>query len=185
MRAFAAAAAALCLLGAAAPAVAGVLVLGQSRAAGCSRAAVTGARDGRSLDLCSRALAEDALTARDRAATYVNRGVLHFRRGENAEALADFERAMAVDPRLGEAYVNRGSVNVRQGRYEAGMADIDRGLALGVKQPERAYFIRGAAREALDDLAGAYRDFRKAAELNPKWEPARAELARFTVRPRP
>ncbi|HEX8568424.1 MAG TPA: tetratricopeptide repeat protein [Caulobacteraceae bacterium] len=173
------------LLAAGTDAGAGVLVLGQSLAAACSKAAVGGAQDSRALALCSRSLAEEALPRRDLAATHVNRGVIHFRRRDDAAALTDFEKALAIDPSLGEALVNRGSVRVRQGRLEEALVDLDRGLALGVKQPERAYFIRAVAREALDDTTGAYLDFRKAAELNPKWGPPREELARFTVAAQP
>ena len=35
--------------------------------------------------------------------------------------------------------------------------------------------------EALDDLQGAYMDFRKASELKPDWEMPKKEMSRFVV----
>ena len=158
-----------------------VVVLGKSLAAGCSKSAIAGNTDRRSIDLCSRALDEEALNGRILAGTFVNRGVMRMRRGEIAQARTDFEAAVATDPKLGEAFVNRGSVHIYEGRFQEGLADTERGLALGLSEPERAYFNRAMAREWMDDEKGAYLDYRKAAELNPKWALPREQLARFTV----
>ncbi len=61
------------------------------------------------------------------------------------------------------------------------MAEIDRGLALDPDQPEKAYFNRAVAKERLNDLKGAYFDYRRALELKPDWDMPKVELARFTV----
>ena len=178
-----AAAVAASILVVAAPAVAsaGVLVVGKSLAGSCSTSAIAGASHRRALDTCNRALAEQALNERDRAATHINRGVILVRRGEFDAAMGDFEIAVATKPDLGEAWVNRGSIHLREGRLEEGVADTDRGLALGLRQPERAYFNRALAKEWLADTKGAYLDYRRAAELNPNWTEPREQLARFTV----
>ena len=59
------------------------------------------------------------------------------------------------------------------------VAAITEALGLGVREPHKAYFNRGAAREALGDLRGAYEDYSTALEIQPDWGPANAELARF------
>jgi hypothetical protein len=61
------------------------------------------------------------------------------------------------------------------------VADIDRGLQLGLATPEQAYYHRAIAREQLNDLRGAYLDYRRAAEMKPDWGSPRRELARFRV----
>ena len=160
---------------------AGVLVLGNSLAASCSKAAIAGAVDTRALQTCDRALSEEGLAGRTLSGTLVNRGVIAMRRGDLRSALSDFETAAQQDPQLGEAFVNRGSVHIVEGRFREGVEDTDRGLTLGLAQPERAYFNRGMAREWLEDERGAYLDYRKAAELNPKWRLPQEQLARFTV----
>ena len=160
---------------------ASIVVLGNTLSGSCSKVAVAGREDRAALDLCSRALAEEAVNGRNLAATLVNRGVIYMRRGDARAALADFEKAVERDPLLGEAYVNRGAVHVSEGRFAQGLADTERGMALGLTAPERAYFNRGMAREWLEDEKGAYLDYRKAAELAPGWELPREQLARFTV----
>jgi tetratricopeptide (TPR) repeat protein len=129
-------------------------------------------------------LSEDPLSPADRAGTLVNRGVIAMNRRDTASALADFEAALALRPAQAEALMNRGSARIAQGRFQEGLTDTSRALQLGVRYPERAYFNRALAREELNDAAGAYRDFRQAAQLKPEWELPRLELARFSVRPR-
>ena len=59
------------------------------------------------------------------------------------------------------------------------VAAITPALTLGVREPEKAYYTRGAAREALGDLRGAYDDYTTALQIRPQWAPADQELARF------
>ena len=156
-------------------------VLGGGMADGCSRAAIAGRDDRPSLDLCSMALETQPLLKRDRAGTYVNRGVIHLRRKAFAEARRDFDAALRLEPALGEAFVNRGAAFIAQRRYREGVNEIDRGLALGPDEPEKAYFNRALAHEGLDDMKAAWLDYQKALELRPDWEAPRRELTRFQV----
>lgn len=176
--AFAAAAAAM---GWAAGAQAAVTVLGGGMARECSVAALSGLSDSKSEEMCSLALDSELLSLRDRAGTYVNRGVLKLRRKQFADAQWDFNRAIDTKPDLGEAYVNRGAASVGARRYAEGLADLNKALELGVEEPEKAYFNRALAHEGLDNLKAAYFDFRKAQELAPEWEQPTKELARYTV----
>ena len=137
------------------------------------------------IDTCSMAIEDEALPQRDLAGTYINRGVLYLARGGYREAKQDFDSAIAIIPVLGEAYVNRGAALVGLRLYGDAIADIDRGLALNPGEPEKAYFNRGLAEEALDNIPAAYRDYSRAAELKPDWELPRNELVRFTVATRP
>jgi tetratricopeptide (TPR) repeat protein len=168
----------------AASAQAGTQVVGSSNALRCMDAAFAGSSARTALDLCSTALAEDALTPANRAGTLINRGVLHMNRRDFPAALADFETALQITPRSGEAFFNRGSVRVAQGQFQEGVADIDRGLELGMGQPEKAYYNRALARESLADTRGAYLDYRQAARLKPGWTLPQRELARFNVQRR-
>jgi len=178
----AAAVAALMLGFGAAEAAAGVIVLGSSRSKSCMESAFARTPPRKAVEVCTAALQDDTLTAQARAGTLVNRGVLLSRAGDHQAALLDYEAAARLDPKLGEVHLNRGSALIRLGRYMEGVAETDRGLALGLREPEKAYFNRAVAREALQDPRGAYLDFRRAARLKPDWPPPRTELARFTVR---
>jgi tetratricopeptide (TPR) repeat protein len=178
---FLAFAAGAALLGWAASAQAAVTVLGSGMARQCSAAALSGLSDVKSEDMCTMALETELLGLRDRAGTYVNRGVLKLRRKEFASAQWDFNRAIETKKDLGEAYVNRGAAYVGSKRYAEGLADINKAIELGVEEPEKAYFNRALAYEGLDNLKAAYFDFRKAQELAPAWDQPAKELARYTV----
>jgi tetratricopeptide (TPR) repeat protein len=147
----------------------------------CSQAALGGTSENRALSDCTRALTDEVLNTRDRAATYVNRGVIYMLRGDYRSALTDFDQAVGLNAGLGEALVDRGIARIALGSVPEGITDIDRGLALGLSTPEQAYYHRALAREQLNDARGAYLDYRRAAELKPDWATPRREMARFTV----
>jgi tetratricopeptide (TPR) repeat protein len=160
-------------------------VYGNGMAQLCSNAAravaKTGRADAQSLAACDIALSDESLTVRDRAGTLVNRGVLRLVLVAFADAKQDFEAAVALMPDLGAAYTNRGAALIGLKRYADGIADIDRGLSLNTEEPEKAYFNRALADEALDDAKDAYLDYSQAARLKPDWDQPKAELARFAV----
>lgn len=163
------------------PASASVMVMGTGMAADCSKAAFSGKADRDSILLCSRSLDEEPLVRRDRAGTLVNRGVMLMRSKDYGAARADFDKAIALEPTLGEAFVNRGVVLMADQAYAEALAEIDRGLALGVDEPAKAFYNRGLVRESLGDAAAAYLDYRKAQDLAPDWALPAKQLTRFTV----
>lgn len=163
------------------PGVASVLVIGNDIAADCSKAAFAGRADSASIAICSRALQEESLDRRDRAGTLVNRGVMLLRTRDYAAARTDLDRAIDLEPTLGEAFVNRGVLLMADQAYDRALAEIERGLALGVDEPAKAYYNRALAHESLNDARAAYLDYRRALDLAPDWEAPRRQLARFTV----
>lgn len=173
--------AALILLAAPAAGHAASTVYGPGPAQICYRAALTASEGMEGLRACDIALYGSELDTRDRAATMVNRGVLRLQRKEAALALADFDRAIAWRPDLGEAHVNRGAALILSGDYAGAIASIDRGLELGAEDAHEAYFNRAVAHELSDNLPAAYADYRKAQALKPDWALPQTELARFTV----
>ncbi len=163
------------------PAAASVLIMGSGLAPDCSKAAFAGRADRESILLCSRALDEEGMARRDRAGTFVNRGVMLMRGRDYDAARADFDKAIALDPTLGEAFVNRG-VSLMAGKdYAGALAQIEQGLALGVDEPAKAYYNRALVQESLGDAAAAWRDYTRAQELAPDWPLPAKQLTRFTV----
>jgi len=179
MKAFILAAAAILV---ASPASASILTVGGSFAEGCFQAAQSSVGTLEALATCDRAFAEQALTADDEFATYVNRGIVKMHRGEFSGAQADFSRAGAMDPRRGEPWLNMGVLQFKQGRSQAAIDLFDKALELGTDEPEVAYFGRAMAHEDLGDLKSAYADLRRAMELRPNWSQPAKELARYQVR---
>ena len=158
-----------------------VTTIGPGPAQRCYELAREGASGLPSVQECTMAL-DGFLSEADRAATLTNRAALRLQRREGAQALADLDAALALRADQGEAHVNRGAALILLGRFEEALAAIDQGLALGTDDPHEAYFNRGIAHEALDNLPAAYSDYTRASELAPDWPLPRTELARFTVR---
>lgn len=145
----------------------------------CINNVVAGDVSDATMAACERALAYPRLTREGEIQLRVNRGVAFLRRRQNGEALADFDAVIGLDRRHAEAHFNRGAVLVQMGQPAPAVAALTEALGLGVREPHKAYFNRGAAREALGDLRGAYEDYSTALEIEPDWGPANAELARF------
>lgn len=162
-------------------AAASMTVIGGGLAEDCSKAALHGKSDNFSIQACNQAIETENLDARDRAGTFINRGVMKLRRGALDAAYADFNSAIAIQPKLGEAWVNRGAVYISQKRYQEGLSDINHGLELTVDEPEKAYYNRALAYEGLDDAKSAYLDYQQALTIKPDWVLPQQQLLRFTV----
>jgi len=166
---------------AAGAAKASVTVIGGGLAEACSQAALAGKSDTLSERNCTTALETEMLSPRDRAGTFVNRGVLKLRRAAFEAATKDFNAALSLRPDMGEAYVNRGAASIGEHRYAESLPDLNKAISLGVEDPAKIYYNRALAYEGLDDVKSAYFDYQKAVELNPTWEAPKAELLRFHV----
>jgi len=171
----------LIVLAIAGPAAAAVTVLGSNDAELCSKAAFAEDGTADSLRTCTTALADGMLDRRDRAGTYINRGVIYMVRSDFKAARADFEQAVSIDPSIGEGWVNRGAIDIIDRRFKDGIDDISRGLELGTNEPAKAYYNRAVAYEGIDDEKSAYLDYQEALVLQPGWDLPKQELLRFTV----
>jgi tetratricopeptide (TPR) repeat protein len=167
----------------AAPASASVIALGSSAARMCYEAAdspMYPTPD--SLRRCDDALEEGTLTAHEIGATYVNRGILHMRRGHVDRAIADFDAALRVDPNQPEAYLNKGAALLRMEGNESQAAELFTvALQRNTIRPAVAHFGRAVAHEAMGDFRAAYDDYRAASQLDPRWRLPRTELQRFRL----
>ncbi len=170
------------LSGLAAPASASVIVIGNSWAALCYRAADRDSRP-RLEDFtnCDVALDTEGLTRHDTVSTHINRGILRLRRGNVSEAIADFDTAIAMDPSEPEAYLNKAAAMIRQDDAEQALGLFTMAIERNTRRPDLAHYGRGIANETLGHVEQAYADYRRASELRPNWDEPRAELRRFRV----
>jgi len=160
---------------------AAVTVLGNGVAHSCFEFAEYGGNTTDGIETCSFALEQTTLSVRDRAATFVNRGILRARREDAEGALADYDRGLAMDASLAEGYVDRGAAMIALRRYDDALADIDKGISLGANRPQIAYYDRAIADEALGNIRAAYEDYKKATEIQPDFRLALDQLSRFRV----
>jgi len=175
----------LLLFAAAAATVVASPAVGQVIGASLARSCYLAAESKMSPDMddfrtCDAAL-RDGGSAADVVATYVNRGILYLRSGRIEPAVADFDRATALDPGEPEAYLNRGSALLKRSEAQAALAMFNTALEKRTKRPELAYYARAVAHEELGNLRAARGDYLRASQLAPKWDAPRLELTRFRV----
>lgn len=168
------------------PAYGAATVIGGGLGRECYLAAEFKRERNMSLDVCTRALEEEQLPRRDRAATLVNRGIVHMHAKDLGRALADYEAAIRLEPRLAEAHVNRGiALLYRGGEDQAAIDALTHGLSLNPVRPEVAYYTRAVAYEVVGNVRAAYDDYQAAAAARPGWEEPIEQLKRFQVERRP
>ena len=87
--------------------------------------------------LKEKALADynQAIDLKPQANTYNSRGKLFFDEGRIKEALADYDRGIALDPSIAELYINRAAVHGMAGNLAKALEDVNKGIQL---DPENA-----------------------------------------------
>jgi Tfp pilus assembly protein PilF len=101
------------------------------------------------------------------ATTYHTLGFSYFDKGEYDMAIADFSKAINLDPEFLLAYYNRGVAYFDKGDFDQAINDFSRAMELGLKG-KGSYHIRGVAYGKKGQYDMAVADFTKALELDPK-----------------
>ena len=83
------------------------------------------------------------------------------RRPDQQGDIADFDRAIAINPNFAEAYYHRGTAKGNKGDYDGAIADFDRAIAINPNDAE-AYVNRGAIKQRKGDYDGAIADYDRA-----------------------
>lgn len=100
-----------------------------------------------------------------------DRGAILYRAKEDAKALADLNKAIALNPEFATAYFNRCLVHSRNGNYGAARQDIEKFTALCPKDA-LAHAMLGLSCEKLQDTQAALLAFERALQLDPKLKEA-------------
>jgi tetratricopeptide (TPR) repeat protein len=167
---------------AALPSKAAITIVGSGLGRECFLAAELKRDPRTSIDICSRALMEDTQSRRDRAATLVNRGILRMQARELTLAIADYDDAIRLEPKLAEAYINRGIALLHRGGADReAIAALTKGLSMNPSRPEVALYSRAVANEMVGNVREAFEDYRAAAAAAPDWSAPAEELKRFNV----
>jgi len=103
----------------------------------------------------------------DKAKQLINEGVARYEKGDLDGAIADYTKAIELDPRNAAAYNNRGAARKNKGDVDGAIADYDKAIELDPRYV-RAYANRGLARRKKGDLDEAIADYTKALELDPR-----------------
>jgi len=98
----------------------------------------------------------------------VNRGIEKGKNGDLDGAIADFDRAIKLNPKDDAPYYNRAQAKRLKKDASGAIADYTRAIELGSTNPA-AYNNRGNARAENNDRDGAIADYTRAIELKPDY----------------
>lgn len=107
----------------------------------------------------------------DPDADLVNRGIEKGKKGDLSGAIADFDRAIKLDPRDALAYQNRAYAKRLKKDPAGAIADYTRAIELDPNSAD-AYYNRGNVKTDRNDLDGAIADYDRTIELDPKYSHA-------------
>lgn len=158
-----------------------IVSLGKGLAHDCFMYAKAGVDPYDGVEICNQSIDHEALTIKDRAATFDNRGVMLDLLGRSEKAADDFHHAMALDGTLGDPYVNLGSVLIKQKHYDEALESINKGIELGVSFPHIGYYDRAVAYQLMGRFKEAYYDYKKVLEIEPNFTQASERLKDFVV----
>jgi tetratricopeptide (TPR) repeat protein len=160
---------------------AAVRSLGGPLSQNCYEAALSHDVRSFAIDGCTRALNEEGLLDPDRAATFVNRGILQMTAGRLSSADSDFDDALEINASLSDAWLNKGFLRIREGKGQEALPLVQKGIDNGARRQALAYFARGVAYEQAGDFRSAYNDLVKARQMEPKWALPKEWLAHYQV----
>ena len=121
------------------------------------------------LTLTDKASTSDAIAFIDplTSVAYSNRAAARVRKGDLGGALADCDRAIAINPGLADAYQNRGWIRWAKGDLEGAISDFDRVLSISPRHA-KGYNLRGAVRLDQGEVLKALKDLNQAVSLDPR-----------------
>ena len=108
------------------------------------------------------------MSKKDAAEKYFTSGLKKHEQGDFEGAIADYNKAIELNPKDVRAYYNRGVAKKTLKQYKEAIADYDKAIELNPEDAQ-AYYNRGNAKHHLKQYKEAIADYDKAIELNPKY----------------
>ncbi|BAZ13215.1 tetratricopeptide repeat protein [Calothrix sp. NIES-4071] len=108
-----------------------------------------------------------AIKLSPRPAFYSNRGNVYADQKKSDLAIADFTKAIQINPQLAEAYSNRGVVYADQKKSDLAIADFTKAIQINPQLAE-AYTNRGLVYKDQKKSDLAIADYTKAIQINPQ-----------------
>lgn len=116
-------------------------------------------------------MAVQSLTSPSNEKEFYARGLAHQQLENNDLAIADFDKAIELNPQLELAHYNRGAIYSSKGDHARAIADYDKEIQLNTQDPF-LYTARGGAYFMKGDHKQAILDYSEAIRLNPDYLPA-------------
>ena len=116
--------------------------------------------------LGNRTTAYEAPTEVQTAEEYFYRALEKQNKKDYYGAIADYTKAIEINPNYTDAYINRGNAKRNLEDNYGAIADYTKAIEINPNDAD-AYYNRGIAKEELKDSYGAIADYTKAIEINP------------------
>ena len=104
---------------------------------------------------------EDVISKKieSRTAIHYFKGVAYFKKGQNDKAIAEYNKAIEINPRLAEAYANRGLAYAQgKGQFDQAISDFNKAIGINPRYAmaynDRAitYYYQGEDDKAWEDV---------------------------------
>ena len=112
---------------------------------------------------------------RKRSKSYNNRGLAYYNKGQYDRAIADYTKAIQINPKRASAYNRRGVAYAKKGQYDSAIADYTKAIQINPNYAF-AYNDRGVAYAKKGQYDRAIDDYTKALSINPSLAEARTKL---------
>lgn len=137
------------------------------------------AKNGRAaIEACTLAIKRNP---RD-AVSYVNRAFEYFQQGDYERSVADYSKAIELDPVREDALQGRAWAYLKMDKADLGLADVERSLQI---KPDDAHALdtRGHINEALGRKHEAIGDYQRALRIEPRMQGSKEGLKRLGTVP--
>ena len=131
------------------------------------RQASLDAENRRKADLAKKKADDDAAARSRTAQGHLEQGRSYASGGDHTRAIAEFDEAIRLDPKLVAAYWQRGVSYANKGDHTRAIADYGQALLLDPQSVD-AYYGRGFSNSMKGDYDRAIADYDEAIRLNPK-----------------
>jgi tetratricopeptide (TPR) repeat protein len=125
---------------------------------------------------CTEAIISGGLLGEDVAGAYRLRGLAYREAGKNRQAIADYDRALRLQPGNAAFHFERAGIFTNLQDYPHAIADYDRSLTIDPVNP-KAHFLRGVSYYQLGEHPRAIVDYGEALRLDPEFSPVYNERA--------
>lgn len=120
------------------------------------------------ISACTRLIQSSNATREDLATAHTKRGNAHYDKGEPDLAIADYTKAIELDPKDAQPYFNRGLAYVKKREPDPAIADFTNAIELDPNYAD-AYIARGNVYDDTGEHDQAIASYTKAIQLKPNY----------------
>ena len=112
--------------------------------------------------------ASDAVQQRqDSPVDYKSRGRSYLEKGQNDDAISDFDKAIELNPKDAEIYFFRGNAYHNKRQFDKAMSDYSKAIEINPRYTN-AYYSRGLYYQTIEEYRKAISDFDKVIKIDPE-----------------